>query len=102
MHRKAEMSLLPISVTLPTDSWGFLSSAPRRALMEMVRYLGRSPHRFAYTEGMKDSERCFISTVKMVITQLPRLLMPFSSAFELRVFRGEVMGGVQQEYGSKR
>lgn len=59
----------------------------------MVQYLGRSPHDFTYAEDMKDSEQCFVSTVEMVITQLPRLLgRPCSSAFKLGVFR-EVNGG---------
>lgn len=36
----------------------------------------------------------------MVIAQLPRLFMPFSSASVLGVFQYEVMWGVQQEYNS--
>lgn len=92
-HRKAEMSLMPVSVTLPADSWEFLFSASKCALMEMVQYLGWSPHYFVYIIGTKESERCLTSTVKMIITQLQRLLLLFSSASELGVFRrGGVMG----------
>lgn len=79
--------------SLPADSWEFLFSASKCALMEMVQYLGWSPHYFVYIIGTKESERCLTSTVKMIITQLQRLLLLFSSASELGVFRrGGVMG----------